>query len=152
MLKDQSELLLAFNECGVDHLVVDGQAVNFHGVPRLTKNVDILIRSSQANSEAVYRELAKFGAPVKELSPADFQDHPETIIQFGVPSNRIDLMQSIGTLTFEQAWQNRVRFAVNSSVSADFISLDDLICNKIETGRHQDLADAEQLQKLKAEL
>ncbi len=151
MLKDQSELLLAFNECGVDYLVVGGQAANFHGVPRLTKDLDVFIRSSEANSEAVYRALATYGAPVKELSPADFRDHPEDIIQFGVAPNRVDVLQSIGKLTFEEAWKNRVRFAVDSSVSADFISRDDLIRNKIETGRHQDLADAEQLQKLKAE-
>ena len=151
MLKDQSELLLAFNECGVEYLVVGGQAVNFHGVPRLTKDLDILIRSSEANSEAVYRALAKFGAPIKDLTPADLRDHPESIIQFGVPPNRIDLLQNIGTLTFERAWENRVRFAVDSSISADFISINDLIQNKVETGRHQDLADAEQLEKLKAQ-
>jgi hypothetical protein len=151
MLKDQKDLLSAFNEFGVEYLVVGGQAVNAHGVPRATKDLDVFVRSSEENSNAIYRALAEYGAPIKDYAPMDFRDHPGEIIQFGLPPNRIDLLQSIGTLSFEDAWKHRVRLEVDDSVSAEFISCDDLILNKIETGRLQDLADAEQLQKLKDE-
>ena len=152
MLKDQKELLSVFNECGVEYLIVGGQAVNAHGVPRLTKDLDIFVRSSGDNSEAIYRALAKFGAPIEDYMPADFRDHPNDIFQFGLPPNRIDVLQSIGTLSFEDAWQHRVRLSVDNAVSAHFICRDDLIQNKLETGRLQDLADAEQLQKMKEEV
>ncbi len=149
MLKDQKDLLSALNDHGVEYVVVGGQAVNAHGVPRLTKDLDIFIRSSELNSEAVFRALAQFGAPIQEYAPADFRDHPKSIFQFGIQPNRIDLLQSIGSLDFEQAWQRRVVKPVDDHVSAPFISAEDLIQNKLETGRLQDLADAEQLQSLR---
>lgn len=49
MLRDQRDLLCAFNANGVEYLVVGGHAVNVHGVPRLTKDLDVLIRSSVPN-------------------------------------------------------------------------------------------------------
>jgi hypothetical protein len=149
MLKDQKDLLFAFNEVGVEYLVVGGQAVNAYGIPRLTKDLDIFVRSSESNSKAIYRALATFGAPLSEYRPEDFCDHPNDIIQFGVPPNRIDILQSIGKLTFDQAWEKREFIAIDDEISAYFISMDDLIQNKLDTGRYQDLADAEQLQKLK---
>lgn len=149
MLKDQKDLLSALNEHGVDYLVVGGQAVIAHGVPRLTKDVDILIRTSLENSEAVFRALASFGAPLQDYTPADFRNHPEAIFQFGVEPNRIDVLQSIGSLDFEQAWQRRTLLPVDDSLIVPFLSPEDLISNKLETGRLQDLADADHLQRIR---
>lgn len=148
MLKDQKELLSAFNEHGVEYLVVGGQAVNAYGIPRATKDVDILIRSSVENSRAVYRALASFGAPVRDFSPEDFRDRPDTVIQFGVEPNRIDILQSIGSLEFEPAWQRRVMKQIDETLTVPFLSVEDLIENKLQTGRLQDLADADGLQKI----
>jgi hypothetical protein len=63
--EDLRQLLLAFNEHGVEYLVVGGWAVGFYSEPRSTKNIDLLIRSGVKNSEAVYRALAKYGAPLQ---------------------------------------------------------------------------------------
>ncbi len=38
-----------FNRIGIDYLVVGGLAVNFHGVPRMTYDVDIMILMDSAN-------------------------------------------------------------------------------------------------------
>ena len=50
MLRDLRDLLCAFNAEGVEYLVVGGHAVNVHGVPRLTKDLDVFIRGSEANN------------------------------------------------------------------------------------------------------
>ena len=55
MLRDQRDLLCAFNAEGVEYLVVGGNAVNIYGVPRLTKDLDVFIRSSPENSQKVFR-------------------------------------------------------------------------------------------------
>jgi hypothetical protein len=55
--KDLKELLLAFNEHGVEYLVVGGYAVGVYSEPRATKDLDIFVRPDVKNSEAVFRAL-----------------------------------------------------------------------------------------------
>lgn len=62
--EDLRQLLLAFNEHGVEYLIVGGYAVGTYGEPRATKDLDLFIRSEMANSEAVFRALAVYGAPI----------------------------------------------------------------------------------------
>jgi hypothetical protein len=149
MLRDQRDLLCAFNAEGVEYLVVGGHAVNAYGVPRLTKDLDVFIRSSGQNSEKVVRALARFGAPIQGLSPADFCSHPGDIFQIGVEPNRIDILQAISGVDFNLAWERRVLFDVEEGVTAPFISLEDLLANKLESGRLQDMADVEHLNKMR---
>src|ERR1700761_2525424 len=95
MLKDQKDLLSAFNAHNVEYIVVGGHAAIAYGVARLTKDLDVLIRADKENSLAVYAALAAFGAPMESLSPTDFCDDPNAVVQFGVPPNRIDILQGI---------------------------------------------------------
>lgn len=149
MLRDQRDLLCAFNAEGVEYLVVGGQAVNAYGVPRLTKDLDIFIRSNGPNSDRVFRALARFGAPIQGLSPADFRDHPNEVFQIGVEPNRIDLLQAISGVDFAAAWERRAMLEVEDGLTAPFLSLEDLLANKKESGRLQDLADIENLTKMR---
>ena len=113
MLKDQKNLLRAFNEHGVEYLVVGGHAVGYHSEPRGTKDLDVLIRSDEANSRAIYRALRAFGVPLNGVAPEDFNGHPETIFQLGVPPSRIDVLQEIPGVKFEEAWRRRVEREVD---------------------------------------
>jgi hypothetical protein len=129
--------------------VVGGHAVNVHGVPRLTKDLDLFIRGSEANSERVFRALARFGAPLAGYSAADFHGHEDDVFQIGVEPNRIDILQAIAGVDFDAAWQRREIFEVEDGVSAPFLSLDDVLTNKLLVGRPQDIADADHLTKMK---
>ena len=149
MLRDQRDLLCAFNAEGVEYLVVRGHAVNMHGVPRLTKDLDVFIRGSEANSERVFRALALFGAPLTGYSAADFHGHEEDVFQIGVEPNRIDILQAIAGVDFDSAWRRREMFEVEEGVTAPFLSLDDVLTNKLEVGRPQDMADVDRLTKMK---
>jgi hypothetical protein len=149
MLRDQRDLLCAFNAEGVEYLVVGGHAVNVHGVPRLTKNLDVFIRGNAANGEKVFRALTQFGAPLTGYSAADFHGHEEDVFQIGVEPNRIDILQRITGVDFDAAWQRREMFEVEEGLTAPFLSLDDVLTNKLEVGRPQDLADADRLTKMK---
>lgn len=149
MLKDQKELLAALNAHGVEYLVVGGHAAIAYGVARLTKDLDVLVRADEKNSIAVYAALAEFGAPIESLKPADFCDNPEAIIQFGVPPNRIDILQGVEGLSFDEAWADHVDMRVDETVTAHYISLEKLIRNKERVARPGDLADIDQLRKIK---
>jgi hypothetical protein len=66
------------------------------------------------------------------------------VIQLGYPPNRIDLLTSLKCVDFKSCYQTRTTVFVDG-VSVNFIDLNNLKKNKQVTGRHQDLADLENL-------
>lgn len=143
MPQDLKELLSAFNKHGVKYLVVGGYAFGVHAEPRATKDLDLFIRSDELNAAAVYRALTQYGAPLDGLSPRDFIDG--STFQIGQPPARVDILQSIDGLTFDEAWQNRIEGLIDEEVNVNVISRNDLIRNKLASGREQDLLDAKKL-------
>jgi len=143
MGEDLKDLLRAFNAHAVKYLVVGGYAFGVHAEPRATKNLDLFIQPTQENSEAVFRALAQFGAPLEGLGPADFMDG--TIFQIGQPPARVDILQQIDSISFDEAWVNRIEGRVDGEVPAVVISKEDLIRNKVASGREQDLLDVKKL-------
>lgn len=65
--------------------------------------------------------------------------------QIGQPPARVDILQHIDGLTFDEAWQNRIEGLIDGEVKINVISKDDLIRNKLASGREQDLLDAKKL-------
>jgi predicted nucleotidyltransferase len=143
MPKELKEILRAFNDHGVKYLVVGGYAYGVHAEPRATKDLDIFIRSDEENSQAVFRALAQFGAPLDGLSPADFMDG--STFQIGQPPTRVDLLQHIDGITFDQAWKNRIEGLIEGEIRIMVISKNDLIRNKLASGREQDILDVKKL-------
>jgi len=125
MPRGLKELFRAFNDHGVKYLIVGGYAFGAHAEPRATKDLDVFIATDLANSNAVYRALAAYGAPLEGLTPADFRDHSG--FQIGQPPARIDILQTISGVQFEDAWENRVEGLIDGEILAPVISKDDLI-------------------------
>jgi predicted nucleotidyltransferase len=143
MPKDLKELLLAFNAEGVKYLIVGGYAFGVYAEPRATKDLDLFIEADFENSEAVYRALAQYGAPLQGLTPQDFMDGSS--FQIGLPPARIDLLQQIDGVTFDEAWARRIQGIIEGEIPVSVLSLDDLIRNKLASGRDQDLLDVKNL-------
>ncbi|MFH1882207.1 MAG: DUF6036 family nucleotidyltransferase [Planctomycetota bacterium] len=129
----------------VRYLVVGGYAVMKYTEPRFTKDLDLWISTDEENSKAVYAALKEFGAPLKNLAPADFTQEGY-FYQMGNPPFRLDVMMSIPGVTFETAWANREKVQLEGLV-IPFISKADLIKAKEAGGRPQDLIDAKKLRK-----
>lgn len=146
MTEDLKELLRAFNAHAVKYLVVGGYAYGVHAEPRATKDLDLFIRSDEENSKAVFDALAQYGAPLGGLTPDDFADG--TVFQIGKPPARIDILQNIDGISFDEAWKNRVEGLVDGETPAAVISKEDLIRNKLASGREQDLLDVKKLREL----
>jgi hypothetical protein len=145
MTKDFKDLLRAFNTNAVKYLIIGGHAFGVHAEPRTTKDLDLFIRSDAENAKAVFRALSQFGAPLGELSPADFEDG--TAFQMGQPPDRIGILQKIDGVNFDEAWNNRIEGSIDGEVSASVISREDLIRNKPASGREQDLLDVKKLRR-----
>lgn len=145
MSPDFEELLRAFSDRGVEHLVVGAHALAAHGHVRATKDLDVWIRPTPENAARAYQALADFGAPLAELEEADLAV-PGTIFQIGVAPLRIDVLTEIDGLNFEEAWAGRVPARLGSVATA-VLSREHLIRNKRASGRLQDLADVERLER-----
>lgn len=146
MTRDFKDLLRALNANGAEYLIIGGHALAVHLVPRMTKDLDLFIRSDEQNAKAVFNPLAEFGAPLQGMSPADFADG--TTFQIGQEPDRIDILQRIDGVTFDEAWTNRIEGTVDGEIPTSVISKDDLIRNKLASGRDQDLVDVKKLRAL----
>jgi hypothetical protein len=77
--------------------------------------------------------------------------HQGTVIQFGVPPNRIDLINEIEGVNFQEARDNRVNACPSlqdKEIAIYYIGLAELIKNKEAVGRHKDLEDLKFLNKV----
>jgi hypothetical protein len=140
---DLIDLLSAFADEKVEYLLVGGQAVALHGVPRFTKDADIWLRDSASNLERAQRALAAFGAPKATWEALDRATGLD-VVWMGHPPARIDLMKNVPGGDFDRAWSTRCSFDVES-VSVLCVGRDELISQKRASGRPQDLLDAESL-------
>jgi len=141
--QDFKEFIESLNDNRVRYLVVGGYAVALHGHPRYTKDIDIWIEMTPENAKRVVTALQHFGFGSLELTPEDFLT-PSQVIQLGYPPRRIDLLTSLAGVDFESCYPERITVFIDG-VNVDFIDLANLKKNKLATGRHQDLADLENL-------
>jgi hypothetical protein len=142
---DLCEFLRLLNSNEVDYLVVGAFAVAFHGFPRYTADLDLLMRRTAENAERAMRALTEFGFGNIGITAPDFE-RPSHVVQLGVKPNRIDLLTGISGVSFEEAWAHRVAGEL-AGIPTQFIGRDALVRNKESTGRAKDLGDAEELRK-----
>jgi len=140
---DFKELLALFNAHGVEYVIVGGYALAFHGAPRFTGDLDILVRTEPGNARRVVEALADFGFASLGFAPDDFTK-PECVIQLGVPPIRVDLITSLTGVTWEEAWAGRVRGAYGD-MPVQYLGREQFLANKRAIGRKKDLADVEAL-------
>ncbi|MAE72216.1 MAG: hypothetical protein CME06_17315 [Gemmatimonadetes bacterium] len=143
---DFRDLLEVFDEEGVEYLLIGGYAVAFHARPRMTKDLDLWIAASATNRSRVERALVRFGAPSKIIETFRGAAIDE-IVYIGSPPVRVDLLQQIPGIEFEEAYGRRLA-GQWEGVPVSVISREDLIRAKRAAGRPQDLLDAEILEKL----
>src|SRR5262245_65310908 len=103
MNPDFVDLLRAFADADVRFMIVGAYALAVHGRPRATGDLDVWIDATPENASRVMKALAAFGAPLSEITEADFA-HPGVVYQIGVAPGRIDILTELTGVTFEQAW------------------------------------------------
>jgi predicted nucleotidyltransferase len=135
------------NEHEVKYLIIGGFAVSIHGFPRYTKDMDICIEMSNENAEKIIMVIEKFGFKSLKLEREDFLKK-EFITQLGHEPVRIDIINHLECVTFNEAWNNKKVVKVEN-VPVNFIGFDELIKVKTNAGRPQDLVDVMKLKKRK---
>ena len=145
---DFRELLSCFLDADVRFVVIGAYAVAFHGHVRATKDMDLWIRPDQENAGRTFAALAAFGAPLEGIEPGDLLD-PEVVLQIGLPPRRVDIFSDVQGVDFEVAWAGRELLDMDG-LEVPVLGLDDLIRAKRSTGRSQDRADVEVLERIRS--
>ena len=143
--KDWREFLELLNSRGVDYVIVGAQSLAFHGRPRYTGDLDILVRPTTENAQQLLEVLIQFGFAQAGFKETDFVE-PEQMIQLGRPPSRIDLLTSLSGVRTEEAFATRVSARIDG-IPVFILGKDALIRNKRAVGRPQDLADLDSLEK-----
>lgn len=134
------DMLSALNEADADYLVVGAYAMAAHGCPRATGDIDLWVRPTKDNAIRVWDALGVFGAPTSQIAVDDFTV-PDVVYQIGIAPQRIDILTSITGVEFEAAWNSRL-IADLGGISVSVIGRDELLQNKLASGRPKDLIDA----------
>ncbi len=144
--KDLREFIECLNLNRVEYLIVGSLAVAWHGYSRYSSDVDFLVRPSTQNAKLVLKAIRQFGFGSLDIDMDDLIS-PAKVIQLGLEPNRIDLMTSLTSVTFDDAWPTRSPGYLEG-IPLNFIGKAALLRNKESTNRSKDRVDVEELRKL----
>ena len=154
--KDIVEFLFLLNKYKVDYLIVGGEAVIYYGHARLTGDIDIFYDRDKENCNRLFQSLNEFwNDDIPGIKNQRELQKKGVILQFGVPPNRIDLINEIEKVDFSTAFNNRVFEKINYKrkyFNIFYIGLSDLIKNKKAVNRNKDREDLKFLNQLKNNL
>jgi hypothetical protein len=142
-------VLRAFTATEVDFMIVGGFAVNYHGYSRNTSDLDIWVKSDEANQASICKALKLLNyneASITMVANLDFSKHILFHIEDG--PNDVEVFNFITGVSYETASNNKVVFKFGEGLFVNFISLNDLLVNKMLSGRNRDKIDVEELQKI----
>jgi len=140
---DYKELFELLNRHNVRYIIVGSYALAFHGAPRYTGDIDILVKPDPENAINIIKALKDFGFGSVGLTADDFTK-PDKIIQLGYPPVRIDLITTISGVDWDMAEKGCVP-GQYGEIPVKYLGRKEFILNKQSTNRKKDLADLEAL-------
>jgi hypothetical protein len=127
----------------VEFVIVGAYALAFHGAPRFTGDLDILVRPTEDNGRRLLDAIAAFGFSTESLGPADVASGRK-VVEMGVPPVQLRVMSDIDGVTWDEVWRSREVGALGRH-EVPFIGRAAFVANKRAAGRLKDLADVEAL-------
>jgi hypothetical protein len=143
--EDFKEFIDFLNANNVCYLLVGGWAVGLHGYPRATNDIDFLIAVDKNNLKKLKKALYEFHAPTIDM---EHFRKPGNFFRMGRSPVQIDIIADAAGIDIKECYKRRMVINVKGT-DISVISREDLIKNKRATGRIQDLADAQSLEKWK---
>jgi hypothetical protein len=141
---DFDEFIGLLTAHGVEFVVVGAYALAFHGAPRFTGDLDILIRPTPANAARLLEALPAFGFPAPDLTPEAIAD-ARRMLEMGVPPVQIHVMSTISGVDWDDAWTGSIEGPLGGH-RVRFLGRDGFLRNKRAAGRPKDLADIDALE------
>jgi hypothetical protein len=145
---DFIEFLQLLDKHQVNYLLVGGYAVILHGYVRTTGDMDLWLEKSEDNYEKLTKVYFDFGVPIFEFN--EFLNDKFDVWSIGVEPTKIEILTQVDGLNFNESYANK-NYLDFDQFKIPYINFNDLIKNKLASGRYKDLADVEQLNKKKLE-
>lgn len=141
------------NKCGISYVVVGGIAVNLHGIPRMTYDVDLLLDLSDKNLNKFLKLVREWGfkprVPVGIMELAQKEKREDWIKNKNMKAfclinpdwaiSEIDIIID-SPVDYAKAAEN-AKYITLKNISVPVVAVKDLIKMKKNTGRKQDAAD-----------
>ncbi len=139
--QDFRDLLALFNAHKVDYTIVGAHALAYHGAPRYTGDIDILVRPDSENAQRILDALCEFGFGSLGLTVGDFVS-PDKVVQLGVAPVRVDIVTSVTGVSWDEVAAGR-EVGTYGDLKVHYIGKKQFILNKRAIGRKKDFADLE---------
>ena len=160
-MQSYEPLLRAFSENHINYLIVGGVAVNLHGYPRFTNDLDILLTLDQENLKKMAELMDRMGyqqrLPVSIQELSDEQKARAFIEEKGLtaysfihdkyPQFNVDVLVA-ESIDFGKFSEHTMRAEV-WGIDVPVVSIDDLIAMKKNSDREKDIQDIVALLELK---
>lgn len=148
------------NKRKIKYIVVGGMAVNFHGIPRMTYDIDLILDLEDRNLKKFFTLMKKWG--FKPKVPVDIMDFTKAEKRLNWIKNKN--MKAFNL--FNSAWAiseidivintpldykkaiNNAKYIKLHDVSIPTVSINDLIKMKQKSDRLQDKKDIGNLKKI----
>lgn len=141
-------ILKTLNSHEVEFMMVGGYAVIYHGYNRVTGDMDIWLKPDNDNKLKLIKSLSALGfddAGIKTIQTWDFTKLQ--LFYIGKVPERTDFMTFISGVDYPEAVNNAIHTEIDN-LPLIIIHINNLLQNKLSSGRIKDLADAEYLSKI----
>ncbi len=154
------DIFREFGKKKIRYLVVGGLAVNLHGIPRMTQDLDLLVGMDESNILSIIKSLKALGyKPRLPVNPEDLANEEIrdkwvkeknikvfTFFHSKESVQEVDILL-VSPLDFKEAYKHKVvKKAAGMSIS--LVAIKDLIKMKKELERKTDLYDVKMLETL----
>lgn len=150
------------NKNNIRYVLVGGLAVNLHGIPRSTFDIDIIIALDNNNIEQFWNVIKYFNMSPRQPITLNQLKYPQvrqswikdknlialTFHQNDPPQMEVDLLLQTFDMSFDDIYNNAVTFK-EKGISLKAASVDSLIKLKKQSKREQDIQDIKFLEQLR---
>jgi predicted nucleotidyltransferase len=98
------------NSEGVEYILIGGFAVIIYGLPRLTQDIDIMIKLSSQNVEKLQKALNNVfrDDSIKEITFEELKKY--AVVRYGTPDGfYIDILAKIGDIASYESLESEIR-------------------------------------------
>ena len=140
LVKIASEL----DRAGIDYMVIGGQAVLVYGEPRLTKDIDITLGISPQKMNMILNVIDNIGLDILVSNIESFVKRTWVIPAIDKETGiRVDFIFSASPYE-KEAMKRTVKVQIDG-YHVKFVSVEDLIIQKLVSGRPRDIEDVKKI-------
>lgn len=146
------EFVSKANIHNVKMIMVGGGAVQFHGYPRNSLDVDFWIDTSKENFDKLLKVFGDMGYDIEHFPEKVLNQEQNISIKFAPIDLNLELITNFSVnKSFKEAYSSAIEFSFDSDINSKskVLAFDDLIISKVKSGRPKDLLDVQELNRVK---